>query len=216
MSLCSGEVVIVLVELGLVEQRYQAVLEVDRAAAQVLLSGERRAVWLGALAARHAAFADLRALAAALAQLTGATLGRLAEGGNAAGAYLAGAIPHREAGARAVARPGLSARDMLQTPLRAYLLFGGLEPSIDALDPESLRTLAKAELVVAVTPFASEELKRIAHVLLPMGTFAETSGTYVNCEGLWQSQAGAATPALGFCVIERRRGNRRRSRLNRA
>ena len=27
-----------------------------------------------------------------------------------------------------------------------------------------------------------------------MGTFAETSGTYVNCEGVWQSQAGAAAP----------------------
>jgi len=27
-----------------------------------------------------------------------------------------------------------------------------------------------------------------------MGTFAETSGTYVNCEGLWQSQTGAAVP----------------------
>ena len=61
-------------------------------------AGERRAVWLGTLAARHARFADLRALAAALAGLAGATLGRLAEGGNAAGAYLAGAVPHREAG----------------------------------------------------------------------------------------------------------------------
>jgi NADH-quinone oxidoreductase subunit G len=165
-----------------------------RATAQVLLSGEKRAVWLGALAARHAAFADLRALAAALAQITGASLGRLAEGGNAAGAYLAGAIPHREAGAKPVAQPGLSARAMLENPLRAYLLFGGLEPSIDALAPESLRSLAKAEFVVAVTPFASEELKRFAHLLLPMGTFAETSGTYVNCEGLWQSQGGAAVP----------------------
>src|SRR5205807_1269509 len=35
---------------------------------------------------------------------------------------------------------------------------------------------------------------RIARVLLPMGTFAETSGTYVNCEGLWQSHPGAAAP----------------------
>ena len=43
-------------------------------------------------------FADLRALAAALAALTGASLGRIAEGGNAVGAYLAGALPHREAG----------------------------------------------------------------------------------------------------------------------
>ena len=170
------------------------ITDVHRAAAQVLLSGEKRAVWLGALAARHAAFADLRALAAALAQITGASLGRLAEGGNAAGAYLAGAIPHREAGVKAVAQAGLSARDMLENPLRAYLLFGGLEPSMDALAPESLRTLARAEFVVAVTPFASEELKRVAHLLLPMGTFAETSGTYVNCEGLWQSQTGAAVP----------------------
>jgi NADH-quinone oxidoreductase subunit G len=170
------------------------ITDAHRAAAQVLLGGEKRAVWLGALAARHAAFADLRALAAALAQITGASLGRLAEGGNAAGAYLAGAIPHREAGVKPVAQAGLSARDMLENPLRAYLLFGGLEPSMDALAPESLRTLARAEFVVAVTPFASEELKRVAHLLLPMGTFAETSGTYVNCEGLWQSQTGAAVP----------------------
>jgi NADH-quinone oxidoreductase subunit G len=48
--------------------------------------------------------------------------------------------------------------------------------------------------VVAITPFASEEMKAVAHVLLPMGTYAETSGTFVNCEGLWQSQTGAATP----------------------
>jgi NADH-quinone oxidoreductase subunit G len=34
----------------------------------------------------------------------------------------------------------------------------------------------------------------VAHVILPIGTFAETSGTYVNMEGLWQGQAGAAAP----------------------
>src|SRR2546430_182847 len=124
----------------------------------------------------------------------GASLGRLAEGGNAAGAYLAGAIPHREAGGKTVAQAGLNAREMLESPLRAYLLLGGLEPSLDALVPQSLRTLARAEFVVAATPFASEEVKRVAHLLLPMGTFAETSGTYVNCEGLWQSHSGAAVP----------------------
>jgi NADH-quinone oxidoreductase subunit G len=165
-----------------------------REVAQALLDGERRAVWLGALAARHPAFADVRALAAALAQVCQATLGRIAEGGNAAGGYLAGAVPHREAGARPLAQPGRSARQMLSEPPRACLLLGGVEPSIDALDPESVRTLATAEFVVAITPFVSQEIKSIAQVLLPMGTFAEASGTYVNCEGLWQSQAGAAVP----------------------
>jgi NADH-quinone oxidoreductase subunit G len=165
-----------------------------RAAARALLTGERRALWLGALAGRHPQFADLRALAAAIAQLAAASFGVLAEGGNAAGAYLAGAVPHREAGGKAVGQPGLTARDMLQRPLKACALFGGIEPSVDALDPDSANVLARAELVVAITPFAGDEVKRFAHVLLPIGTFAESSGTYVNCEGLWQSQSGAATP----------------------
>ncbi|HYB33819.1 MAG TPA: molybdopterin-dependent oxidoreductase, partial [Steroidobacteraceae bacterium] len=170
------------------------ITDAHRELAQALLTGERRAVWLGALAARHPAFADVRALAAALAEVCRATLGRIAEGGNAAGAYLAGAVPHREAGARAVAHAGITARQMLTEPLRAYVLFGGVEPSIDALDPESLHTLAKAGFVVALTPFVSPEVKSIAHLMLPIGTFAETSGTYVNCEGVWQSQGGAAVP----------------------
>jgi NADH-quinone oxidoreductase subunit G len=174
--------------------RAATLTDAHRAAVQALLAGPRRAVWLGALAARHPAFADLRALAAALAQLTGASFGRISEGANAAGAYLAGAVPHREAGAKPLAQPGLTAREMLGKPLRTYLLFGGVEPGIDTLDPEAQRTLAQAEFVVAITPFASEEVKRIAHLLLPIGTFAETSGTFVNCEGIWQSQAGAASP----------------------
>jgi NADH-quinone oxidoreductase subunit G len=31
-------------------------------------------------------------------------------------------------------------------------------------------------------------------VVLPIGPFAETSGTFVNVEGRWQSWSGAATP----------------------
>src|SRR6202000_432977 len=63
--------------------------------------GTGGAIWLGALATRHAAYADLRSLASALAEVTGASFGVLAEGGNAAGAYLAGAVPPREAGGKA-------------------------------------------------------------------------------------------------------------------
>ena len=57
--------------------------------------GARRLILLGALAQRDPAFADLRLVAAALAELTGATLGYLPEGGNAVGAHLAGVLPHR-------------------------------------------------------------------------------------------------------------------------
>ncbi|MGH8179496.1 MAG: molybdopterin-dependent oxidoreductase, partial [Steroidobacteraceae bacterium] len=165
-----------------------------RDAAAALVSGEKRAVWLGALALRHPRFADLRALAAALAQVTGAALGVLAEGANAAGACLAGAVPHREAGGKPASSPGLTAADMLARPLKSYLLVGGVEPWLDSPATDAARVLGQAELVVAITPFASETLRKVAHVLLPAGSFAETSGTYVNLEGVWQSQTGAAAP----------------------
>jgi NADH-quinone oxidoreductase subunit G len=168
--------------------------ERHRAAAAALASGERRALWLGALALRHPSFADLRALAAALAQVTGASLGVLAEGANAAGAYLAGAVPHREAGGKPAPSRGLTAADMLARPLKAYLLVGGVEPWADAPESDAARVLAQADRVIAITPFASEKLRELAHILLPAGTFAESSGTYVNLEGVWQSQTGAAAP----------------------
>jgi NADH-quinone oxidoreductase subunit G len=171
-----------------------AVTPIHRALATALRVGGSRAIWLGALAIRHAAYDDLRAIAAALARETGATLGVLAEGANAAGCYLAGAVPHRDAGGKDVSVPGRDARRMLEEPLAAYLLAGGLEPGADGLDAVAERALASAACVVAATPFASEATKRVAHVLLPIGTFAETSGTYVNLEGTWQSFPCAARP----------------------
>jgi NADH-quinone oxidoreductase subunit G len=173
--------------------RAAKVADRHRAIAAALQTGERRAVWLGELALRHPAYSDLRALAAALALVTGASWGVIAEGSNAAGAYLAGAVPHRDVGARAIATPGLSAWQMLKLPLSAYVLLG-VEPWVDALDPHCVRTLAAADLVVAITPFVSDLMSEVAHVLLPMGSFAETAGTYVNLEGLWQSFTGAAAP----------------------
>ena len=165
-----------------------------RALATALKSGARRAIWLGALVLRHPAYADFRALAAGIAAATGATLGVLAEGANAAGAYLAGAVPHREAGGIAAAAAGKDAREMLTSSQTGYLLFGGVEPWADSLGAEALKALGGARYVVAATPYADDTLRSVAHVLLPISTFAETSGTYVNLEGLWQSFAGAARP----------------------
>ncbi len=167
--------------------------DAHRAAARALCTGSHRAVWLGAMALRHPAYAELRALAAETARLAGATLGTLVEGGNGAGAPLAGAVPYRDAAG--IATAGLDALAMLRSPQRAYLLVGAIEPSQDLADPAAAAAaFSSAACVVAVTPFASEELLRHAHVLLPMAAFAETSGTYVNLEGRWQSHPGAVAP----------------------
>jgi NADH-quinone oxidoreductase subunit G len=160
------------------------------AIAATLASG-KRAIWLGALALRHSGFADLRTLARELARATGASLGELREGANSAGAYIAGAVPHRSHAGAVRSAAGLDARQMLEQPLKAYLLLG-TEPWADGLQPGALATLKAAKFVGAITSYVSEPLLQVAHVLLPAGTFAETSGTYVNLEGRWQSFTAAA------------------------
>jgi NADH-quinone oxidoreductase subunit G len=166
------------------------VKDTHRAVAGALMNGARRAVILGTLAQRHPAYSQLKALASILAQLCGASVGCVTEGANAAGAYLAGAVPHREPGGEAAKTAGLSARAMSEAALPAYVLFGGVDPASDfAIEP---RGLGAAELVIAVTTHLPESLRGSAHVVLPIGTFAETSGTFVNAEGRWQSWPGAA------------------------
>ena len=48
--------------------------------------------------------------------------------------------------------------------------------------------------MIALTPYATENYKTTADIMLPIGTFAETSGTYINCEERWQSFSGIANP----------------------
>jgi NADH-quinone oxidoreductase subunit G len=166
------------------------VSDAHRTLIDALSHGARRAVILGTLAQRHPAYSQLKALSLAVADLCGASFGCITEGANAAGAYLAGAVPHRNPGGAPIAAAGLSARQMLDAPLKAYVLLGGIDPANDlGVDPAAL---ASAELVVAVTTHLPESLRAVVHVVLPIGSFAETSGTYVNAEGRWQSWAGAA------------------------
>ncbi len=160
--------------------------------AAALVQGKRNAIIVGTLAQRHPAYAEIQALAAGLAALTGASLGLITEGANAAGAYLAGAVPHRESGGAPTPAAGLSARAMLESRLKAYLLFGGIDPANDLA--ASADALGGADLVIAATTHLPESLRQVAHVVLPIGTFAESSGTFVNAEGRWQSWAGAANP----------------------
>ena len=100
-------------------------------------------------------------------------------------------VPTLQAAFRTASLVAPHARRLLSQPQPAYLLLG-TEPWADGLEPAALATLKAAKFVAAVTPYASPALLQCAHVLLPAGPFAETSGTYVNLEGRWQSFAAAA------------------------
>jgi NADH-quinone oxidoreductase subunit G len=162
-------------------------------AADVLLNKERAVILLGQIAARHPAYSEIRRLAAALAELTGARLGYMPEGANAAGAALSGVMPHRAPGGREVERVGLDAHGMLASPRSVYILFG-LEPDHDLADGMlAEQALKAADTVICITPYVTEQLLDCADILLPVGTFAETAGTFVNVEGRWQSFDAAAS-----------------------
>jgi NADH-quinone oxidoreductase subunit G len=114
------------------------------------------------------------------------------DGGNSVAASLAGVLPHRTLGGRAAQPAGLNVADMFAGRLKSYILLGAIEPGLDIASPAALEALKSAECVIAMTPYGTA--KEFAHVILPIGTFAETSGTYVNLEGRWQSVPGAAAP----------------------
>lgn len=162
--------------------------------AERLLGGGSRVILLGLLAARHSAYADLLAAAQTLCELTGAKLGLLSEGPNSVGASMAGAVAHRAPGGAALGQSRLTVQGMLESRLGAYLLHGGIEPEFDIALASATSQLTQSPFVVALTPFLTDAMRQWADLLLPIGTFAETSGTYVNGEGRWQSFAGCARP----------------------
>lgn len=162
--------------------------------AQTLRNSKRATVLLGNFAASHPQASALRAIAQYLAELSGAALGHLAEA-NSVGGWWAGCVPHRSAAGKAIAKPGMNAYTMLESPRKAYIVFGA-EPELDCWDGERARAaLDTAEFVVAFCAF-KDSANAYADVLLPLAPFTETAGTYVNCEGRWQDFP-EAVPAQG-------------------
>jgi NADH-quinone oxidoreductase subunit G len=168
-----------------------------QAMAEMLFRSDNAAVLLGNMANFHPQAATLRAIAQHIADLTGARLGHIPEA-NAAGAWLAGGVPHRGPGGVPLPKSGRNAQAMLREPLKAYLLFG-VEPELDCVNGAQARAAMKAaELVVMCATFRPSMFRGgavdYAHVLLPLAAFAETAGSFVNAEGRRQAFNGAVEP----------------------
>ena len=161
----------------------------EQAIAAHLHAGKNTSLLLGLAAASHPQAADVRALAELIAGLVGAKFGYLPEA-NSAGAWLAGCVPQRGVAGTAATVTGRNAYDMCVAPLKGYIIMGA-EPEYDCWDGAAARrALEAADFVVSLSAF-TPAAATYAHVLLPMAAFTETAGTYVNCEGRWQSCAGA-------------------------
>ena len=144
-------------------------------------------VLLGSISEAHPQSSVIRALANFIAIVTDSNFGIIAQSGNTAGAWLSGVVPHRLVAGIKNENQGLHAYEMLINKRRAYVLFN-LEPEFDFINaPLAIKAMQDAEFVVIFSPYVTEQMQEYADIILPITTFAETDGTYVNAEGRWQT-----------------------------
>lgn len=165
-----------------------------KAFVKTLVSGAQRAIYLGESVTSHPDASLIIGYAEILAQLTGCRLGVLSQGANAAGAWIAGAVPHRGPSGTKVEQAGDDAKNLFESGRRGYVLCQ-VEPHLDCFNPGiAISALKNAQGVIAMTSFMSETLAEVADVLLPLAGFGESAGTLVNAEGRWQSFQGVTEP----------------------
>ena len=143
------------------------------------LKGARNAaVLLGNFAQQHPQAAQIHAAGQALAQAANAKLGFLGEAANSVGGYLAGLPVGGDVNA-ALAK-------------QALILFN-LEPELDCADPRAaMGAIRQAEFVIALSPYRVG--LDYANLVLPIGAFTETAGTFVNTEGRAQGFHACVPP----------------------
>ena len=151
-------------------------------------------ILLGNTALASPDMAILYELASAIANECGATFGILNESANNAGAWLAGALPHRLPLAKIDSDAGLNAYEMFDKPRKGYMITG-FEPELDCWDGgQAKAALQSAEFVISLSGYDSDSLREYADVILPYALFAETEGTYINNEGRHQYIEAAVPP----------------------
>ncbi|MBO1923483.1 NADH-quinone oxidoreductase subunit NuoG [Thiomicrorhabdus sp. 6S3-12] len=156
--------------------------DAQKAAAQTLIDGNKSAVMVGQIAQNHSDYALICKLAASLAKNTDSSLNILPMQANEVGAYLVNFLPLK----------GKNAAQMAQG-MDAFLTLN-VEPEDFSDSEQASQAMAKAKFVVSMSLFDSEAQRSYADVLLPIASYAETAGTFVNLNGLKQSFKMAAQP----------------------
>ncbi len=155
-------------------------------AENLLQAAQQGLIVVGANAQQHADASVIKGICEWMAEACGCRLAVLPAANSVAG-HLANCLPGNN---------GMNAQQMLSDPRQAYLLFNS-EPELDSIDgKQALQALRSARFVVQISPFKSQTAMDYADVLLPLAGFAETAGTFVNCQ-LTAQQAKAAAPPPG-------------------
>ena len=157
-----------------------------RAAFAALSEASQAVVMFGEMAATHPQASRLRVAARYVADAAGAGYNEIPLGANAVGLARTGVLP---------GEGGLDAASMLATPRKAYVLYGVDLPHDVADGSAAMAAIKDAATVVAFSAYASDALKDVADVILPLALLPETDATLCNVDGLEQRvKAGSSAP----------------------
>ncbi|NQY26704.1 MAG: NADH-quinone oxidoreductase subunit G [Piscirickettsiaceae bacterium] len=153
-------------------------------------NSKKSTLFLGALAKNHPQASKIKALTHFIAELTNSTMIVLATA-NSNASEIAGAMPNQAVAHQKEKSTGLDAQQVWQQSLRSYILMG-VEPELDCADPvQAMASLQQASFVVSMNSYVTDKILAYSDVILPIASFAETSGTFVGIDGQWQSFNGA-------------------------
>jgi NADH-quinone oxidoreductase subunit G len=151
--------------------------ETHKAIAKSLSDAKNASLMIGQISQSHPDYGVILKLASIISDATGATLNVLPLAANEMGAHLVGFLPKK----------GKNSSEMISSGMKAFINLN-FEPEQDFTDAKAAKiAMWNAEFVVNLTAFDSDEQRDYADVLLPIATFAETAGTFVNANGLKQS-----------------------------
>ncbi len=153
--------------------------------AKSLKDAENAAIMLGQIAQMDANYTNILQVVNEIAQISGATLNVLPISANDMGAYMVNFLPEK----------GKNIQQMFSSNMKAYINLS-LEPEQDITNGDAaIEAMKKAECVINLAVFDSEIQREYADVMLPIASFAETAGTFVNAMGTKQSFKMAVEPA---------------------
>tara|TARA_B100001057_G_scaffold81281_2_gene76656 strand:- start:13120 stop:15372 length:2253 start_codon:yes stop_codon:yes gene_type:complete len=116
-----------------------------------------------------------------------AEVGYLTDFCNSTSGWILGNVPHRRLGGEQIDTPGLNVNEMLESDL-STLLFFNLDPENDFYNSSSLiESLRKSSCNIFFTSFITPIIEKYADYVIPISTFAEAEGSFINIEGKFQS-----------------------------
>jgi len=191
LNLISEEYIQILAQIAKaagIEDNFLTQVEVSEEAiqcAEILKTESKSSIFIGQIAQTDTHYSLIVKLASQLAKATDSTLNILPMTANEVGAYLTGCIPSKAA---------LNARQMIEQPLSCMIHFN-IEPEVDLSDSAlALNAVQKADCVINFSLFDTQQQRDYADILLPIASYAETAGTFVNLTKTKQSFRPAIEP----------------------